>query len=225
MDIGLEEDIVSVINEVMGAWEDLKTRSMEQIDEILRITAKLELVMDQQIPTTYFKAHPLLSQRSTYKLHSALNLALPKLERLIPRFEELISRFHKIETSCKRNAQKILSTHGDVLPASISIANCVSEIVTMFESSIHLKRHIIHVLNHSNPSYELFSYVLTLWTLEPYIEDDKLEEIIEQISSLEMSQLSTSYEPVSTLESIRKEMMRELMRMKALDSIDPEPED
>ena len=44
MDIGLEEDIVSVINEITGAWEDLKTRSMEMIDEILRITAKLELI-------------------------------------------------------------------------------------------------------------------------------------------------------------------------------------
>ncbi|MFX0060856.1 MAG: hypothetical protein ACFFC7_01575 [Candidatus Hermodarchaeota archaeon] len=225
MDIGLEEDIVSVINEITGAWEDLKARSMEMIDEILRITAKLELMMDQQIPSTHFKAHPFLSQKSIYKLHSALNLALPKLERLLPRFEELISRLHKIEDSCKRNARKILKSHEAVLPASIHIANCISEIVTMFENSIHLKRHIVNILNHSNPTYELFSYVLTLWTLEPYIEDERLEEITEEISFLEMSQLSTSYEPICTLESIRKEMMRELMRMKALDSIDPEPED
>ncbi len=225
MDIELEEDIVSVINEVTGAWEDLKTRSMEQIDEILRMTAKLDLVMDQQIASTHFKAHPFLSQKSTYKLHSALNSVLPKLERFLPRFEELISRFHKIEDTCKNDARKFSNNHEDVLPASIDIANCVSEIVTMFESSIHLKRQIINILNNSNPSYELFSYTLTLWTLEPYIEDEKLEEIIEKISFLEMSQFSTSYEPVCTLESIRKEMMQELMRMKALDSIDPETED
>ncbi|MFX0090995.1 MAG: hypothetical protein ACFFBD_04465 [Candidatus Hodarchaeota archaeon] len=226
MDVCLEEDIVSLINEITAAWDDLKTRSMEQIDEILRIVAKLDLIMGQDIPLKHFKNHPLLSQKSTYKLHMALNISLPKFERLLPRFEELLAHFHRIEAVCKRKVyRESLSRHEASLPASIHIVDYVSEIVSMFESSIHLKRQIVHSLRHSEPNYEFFSYTLTLWTLEPYIDDDKITDILEQISHLEMSQLSTSPEATYTLESIRKEMMRELMRMKALDSIDHDSED
>lgn len=190
------------LNSYTREWRTIQSGSLKTVNSILGLISKLNLVKNKQ----FYEAldFPDLENRMVLALIDQINLKIPNMIKATGAFRNLLEKmtnwaavYNRLITSEIRNLvdsnrlQELDSSQKDEIESKIRIReqtlDHILEITKMFETEVQLRIRLIELLQKSTNQLnaQLISFYLTIWASEPYIDFNRILEILESFQSLD----------------------------------------
>ena len=189
----------------MREWRAIQSTSLKAVNSILALVSKLALIKQKQFYEN-LENFLGLEDRLAMVIIDQMNMRMPELQSSLDDFKKLLEKISSWDQVCARLIHSEMKTvfaknspiKSDIIDEIRSmeqILEQIQEIVTMFETEVKLREQILLQLKQSlkqlNP--QLISFYLTIWISEPYLDFNRINEILEsfQDASLQENDLKS----------------------------------
>ena len=189
----------------MREWRAIQSTSLKAVNSILALVSKLALSKQKQFYEN-LENFLGLEDRLAMVIIDQMNMRMPELQSSLDDFKKLLEKISSWDQVCARLIHSEMKTvfaknspiKSDIIDEIRSmeqILEQIQEIVTMFETEVKLREQILLQLKQSlkqlNP--QLISFYLTIWISEPYLDFNRINEILEsfQDASLQENDLKS----------------------------------
>ena len=182
-------EITSGLDEAMSRWNSAHRNSLRPIRIILGCLSKINFLrnVDNLGKLSSFEG---VIDKAIVKNLGLLDKLLPKLMRLAHDFESAMRKMRLVErrmVELQRRAahlitdEKPMERRLEQLVRNVdSLAKNLREIVSMYEAEYLFRRKVLGNIGELPDPRELYTSLL-LWTMEPYLESDRIEEMRREI--------------------------------------------
>ncbi|OLS22985.1 MAG: hypothetical protein HeimC3_26820 [Candidatus Heimdallarchaeota archaeon LC_3] len=183
------------LNGFTREWRSIQNSSLKSTNSILGLISKLNLVKTKQY-SEQFSQFPDIQDRLISILIDQINIKLPEIQKTVNEFSKLgekIKNWEDITTKLLKNEMKksFILNESEGLINEIRIIEQtleqVKEIASMFEIEISLRHNVFDLIQNISKeqfSVQKLSFYLTVWTSEPYLDFNRINEIIENFVDL-----------------------------------------
>ena len=183
------------LNGFTREWRSIQNSSLKSTNSILGLISKLNLVKTKQY-SEQFSQFPDIQDRLISILIDQINIKLPEIQKTVNEFSKLgekIKNWEDITTKLLKNEMKksFILNESEGLINEIRIIEQtleqVKEIASMFEIEISLRHNVFDLIQNISKeqfSVQKLSFYLTVWTSEPYLDFNRINEIIENFADL-----------------------------------------
>ncbi len=208
------------IRRVLNKWNEVQGKSGKAVNSLVGIIGKMILAQNEEMFTD-LQHFPELQERLLYRLASSINSKMPQLEQALELFRKLKQELDNLILEEQRNlratlrtstenrtaamgrrrrrSKKAITRDYDELSRELSIIEQaekhLQEIQQMFELELSLKEYIFNSLVDNLLKPQQMTLYLTLWIAEPYLDVERIEEILEEFIYLERSLVDKSGTP------------------------------
>lgn len=196
------------IRKILNKWNEVQGKSGKAVNSLVGIIGKMILAQNDEMFTD-LQNFPELQERLLYRLANSINSKMPQLEQALELFRKLKQELDNIVQEEQRNLRAALRNDSNV-PATprksrrsklaeprdheefareLSVIEQAEkhlhEIQQMFELELSLKEYIFNSLVNNLLKPQQMTLYLTLWIAEPYLDVERIEEILEEFIYLE----------------------------------------
>ena len=189
----------------MREWRTIQSTSLKAVNAILALVSKLALIKQKQFYED-LERFSGLEDRLAMIIIDQMNMRFPEMQSSFDDFKKLLERISNWNEVCTRliNSEmksvfaKNIQLKSDIIDEIRSMEQLleqIQEIILMFETEVKLREQILLQLKQSlkqlNP--QLISFYLTIWASEPYVDFNRINEILEsfQESSFQENDLKS----------------------------------
>ncbi len=210
------------IRRVLNKWNEVQGKSSKAVNSLVGIIGKMILAQNDEMFSDLHN-FPEIQERLLYRLANSINSKMPQLEQSLELFRKLKQELDSIIVEEQRNLRATLrnasgDTHLtntrrrrkrgkdemvdiDEFAREVSIIEQaekhLQEIQQMFELELSLKEHIFHSLIDNALKPQQMTLYLTLWIAEPYLDVERIEEILEEFIYLERALDKSNNHPIA----------------------------
>ncbi|MFX1513112.1 MAG: hypothetical protein ACFFCQ_11040 [Promethearchaeota archaeon] len=174
------------LQQLIKRWIKNQQKSMMTVNAIMALVGKIALAQNKAL-FEELKGFDQIDVRVQYNLTIKINERLPLLLNLIEEFEVTVFEMQKLLHRIEQNFTFALSSHnkrGESLEREVEIIDQVCKnfriITEMFETELQLKQKIISIFQSKPRKTNLYTLYMTVWAAEPYVEYEKIEELMEE---------------------------------------------
>jgi hypothetical protein len=184
-------EVTGGLDDAMNRWESAHRSSLRPIRVILGSLSKINYLrnIEDLGKLTSFDG---IIDRAITKNMGLLDKVLPKLLSLASDFESSVRKMRLMEkrvSELQRRGANLLGEEGSVEPRVRQLVENVDalsrklcEIVCMYEDEYLFRMKTIRNIEELLDPKELYTSLL-LWTMEPYLESDRIEAIRKEIGT------------------------------------------
>jgi hypothetical protein len=186
------------LNNFTREWRSIQNSSLKSINSIIGLISKLNLVKNKQY-SEQFPHFPDINDRLIVIIIDQINIKLPDVQKALNDISKLGEKIHsweEITTKILNNEMKnsfLIEEFDDINEIRLieQTLEQMKEITLMFRTEISLRHTVFDLLQ--NISREQFnaqklSFYLTIWTSEPYLDFNRINEIIENFADLSVEE-------------------------------------
>lgn len=184
-------EVTSGLDDAMSKWESAHRNSLRPIRIILGCLSKINFLRNVEDLGKLANFDGIVDKAITKNM-VLLDKLLPKLLALESDFEGAIRKMRQMEqqvTKLQQRAAQLLTSESDIEPRLTrlvenvdSLAKKLREIVSLYESEYLFRAKTITNIKELLDSKELYM-TLILWTMEPYLESERIEAIRKEIGT------------------------------------------
>ena len=181
--------ITKGLDEAMSRWSNAHRSSLRPIRVILGGLSKINFLRSVENLGKLSSFEGIID-KAVVKTLGLLDKLLPKLMRLAHDFESAIRKMRLVEgrmNELQRRAARLITDEKPMesrleqLVKNVdSLARNLREIVSMYEAEYLFRRRVLSSIGDLPDPRELYTSLL-LWTMEPYLESDRIEEMRREI--------------------------------------------
>ena len=208
------------IRRVLNKWNEVQGKSGKAVNSLVGIIGKMILAQNDEMFTD-LQNFPELQERLLYRLANSINSKMPQLEQALELFRKLKHELDGIVQEELRNlratlraaaeltttprrtrrVKKVKSLDHEEFSRELSVIEQAEkhllEIQQMFELELSLKEYIFTSLVDNLLKPQQMTLYLTLWIAEPYLDVERIEEILEEFIYLERALDKSSNHPLT----------------------------
>ena len=180
------------LNGFTREWRSIQNASLKSTNSILGLISKLNLVKNKQY-TEQLTQFPDIQDRLISILIDQINTKLPEIQKTVNEFSKLgekIKNWEDITTKLLKNEMKKSfqlneTEYLNEIRIIEQTLEQVKEIASMFEIEISLRLKVFDLMQNISKehfSVQKLSFYLTVWTSEPYLDFNRINEIIENFT-------------------------------------------
>ena len=186
------------LNSFTREWRSIQNASLKSINSIIGLISKLNLIKNKQY-LEQFTQFPDIHDRLITIIIDQINVKLPDVQKALNEFSKLgekVLSWEEITTKILNKEMKNVFLIEDInnlneIRLIEQTLEQMKEITLMFDTEISLKHSVFDLLQ--NISKEQFnaqklSFYLTVWTSEPYLDFNRINEIIENFADLSVEE-------------------------------------
>ncbi|MFX1563709.1 MAG: hypothetical protein ACFFDP_10450 [Promethearchaeota archaeon] len=187
----LMREVTTGLDDAMSKWESAHRSSLRPIRIILGCLSKINFLRSVEDLGKLATFDGILDKAITKNM-VLLDKLLPKVIDLAADFEGAIRKMRQIEqqvSDLQQRAARILVSESETEPRIIQLVENVDElakklreIVSLYESEYLFRIKTIKNIEELMDSKELYMFLI-LWTMEPYLESDRIEAIRKEIGT------------------------------------------
>lgn len=184
-------EVTSGLDDAMSRWESAHRNSLRPIRGILGCLSKINFLKNVE-DLGKLSCFDGIMDKAVTKNVGLLDKILPKLLALAPDFEGAVRKMRLMEEhvgDLQRRAAELLCSQGSpetrltqLVENVDSLAKKLRELVTMFEDEYIFRLKAFENMEELLDPKELYTSLL-LWTMEPYLESDRIEAIRREIGT------------------------------------------
>ncbi len=184
-------EVTSGLDDAMSRWESTHRNSLRPIRVILGALSKINFLKNLE-DLGKLASFEGIVDKAVVKNLEELDKLLPKLLALAPDFEGVIRKMRlmteQVSGLQRRAAELLQSTEKpdrklrQLVDNVESLAQKLRTIVSMYEDEYLFRMKVIGNIEEIIDPKELYTHLL-LWTLEPYLESERIETIRKEIGT------------------------------------------
>lgn len=184
-------EVTSGLDDAMSKWESAHRSSLRPIRIILGCLSKINFLRNVEDLGRLATFDGIIDKAITKNM-VLLDQLLPKVLTLVSDFEGAIRKMRHMEqrvSDLQRRAAQTLISESETEPRIIqlvknvdALAKKLREIVSLYESEYLFRVKTISNIEELLDSKELYM-TLILWTMEPYLESERIEAIRKEIGT------------------------------------------
>ncbi|MFX1475480.1 MAG: hypothetical protein ACFFCO_08395 [Promethearchaeota archaeon] len=184
-------EVTSGLDDAMSRWESTHRNSLRPIRVILGALSKINFLKNLEDLGKLASFEGIID-KAVVKNLGELDKLLPKLLALAPDFEGVIRKMRlmteRVSGLQRKAAELLQSTEKpdtklrQLVDNVESLAQKLRTIVAMYEDEYLFRMKVIGNIEELIDPKELYTHLL-LWTLEPYLESERIETIRKEIGT------------------------------------------
>ena len=184
-------EVTSGLDDAMSRWESTHRNSLRPIRVILGALSKINFLKNLE-DLGKLSSFEGIVDKAVVKNLEELDKLLPKLLVLAPDFEgvirkmrlmiEQVSRLQQRAAKLLQGTEKPERKLKQLVDNVESLAQKLRTIVSMYEDEYLFRMKVIGNIEEIIDPKELYTHLL-LWTLEPYLESERIETIRKEIGT------------------------------------------
>lgn len=182
------------IENSMKSWNALQAEAMQTISAIQNIVSKIKHI-SQKNTLGKLDSFERIVENTTYKLYLAINEYIPKLRKYLKEFKKIMNEFRSVKNrltdfqvsihSIFERGENIKENANELVTLLDGLTEHVAEIVNMYENECLVKETIISELEKMTPPQSVLTAYLIVFSTEPYLLTERIEELREKLREQE----------------------------------------
>ncbi|MFX1535043.1 MAG: hypothetical protein ACFFDI_12530 [Promethearchaeota archaeon] len=173
------------IQKLTSDWRKVQEKTSNAVNTILGVVGKIGLVQNKEL---YGKLenYEVIRDSVTYKLLEQINRKVPELRKSIDNYERIVIEMQRLLKAFRSSYRTFIRSSDRTQIEIMEMADAsLEEVVRMFEDELQLRKVIVKEMkNPLNPGQ--YTLYMTIWAAEPFVEQNRIIEILEEFDNLEL---------------------------------------
>ncbi|MFX1251185.1 MAG: hypothetical protein ACFFCZ_06225 [Promethearchaeota archaeon] len=173
------------IQKLTSDWRKVQEKTSNAVNTILGVVGKIGLVQNKEL---YGKldSFEIIRDSVTYKLLEQINRKVPELRKSIDSYERIVIEMQRLLKAFRSSYRTFIRSSDRSQIEIMEMADAsLEEVVRMFEDELQLRKVIVKEMkNPLNPGQ--YTLYMTIWAAEPFVEQNRIIEILEEFDNLEL---------------------------------------
>ncbi|MFX0064067.1 MAG: hypothetical protein ACFFC7_17995 [Candidatus Hermodarchaeota archaeon] len=173
------------IQKLTSDWRKVQEKTSNAVNTILGVVGKIGLVQNKELYGK-LESFEIIRDSVTYKLLEQINRKVPELRKSIDSYERIVIEMQRLLKAFRSSYRTFIRSSDRTQIEIMEMADAsLEEVVRMFEEELQLRKIIVKEMrNPLNPGQ--YTLYMTIWAAEPFVEQNRIIEILEEFDNLEL---------------------------------------
>jgi hypothetical protein len=173
------------IQKLTSDWRKVQEKTSNAVNTILGVVGKIGLVQNKELYGK-LESFEIIRDSVTYKLLEQINRKVPELRKSLDSYERIVIEMQRLLKAFRSSYRTFIRSSDRSQIEIMEMADAsLEEVVRMFEEELQLRKIIVKEMrNPLNPGQ--YTLYMTIWAAEPFVEQSRIIEILEEFDNLEL---------------------------------------